>query len=671
MRAGPLVSPRAPRRGSAKTILLALMIGLVALLTTGGMAAGQAGSVSDVTYTLDADFQKGTLVNVNHDAPNSNQLQLNAETSTFPSIWVSLSLRCTIAKINTETGAILGEYRTIADGASCNESSRTTVGLDGSVWVGHRGPGGATHVGSAGSNQCIDRNGNGSIETSTGYGDVKPWTGDTSVVANAQDECIIHHVDTDSVFSGFSDTRHMSIDANNNLWIGSFNSGGEFIRVNGTTGAVETPVKDLPCGGYGGLIDGNGIIWSAQGSLLRWDPNAPDSAGTNPQCISTGHSVYGVAVDSNGFIWTSQLGGGEVRKTSPDGATTVGPFFYGNPQGAQGLAAAPNGDIWVSGGLSCSSPCAIGHLKNNGDPVGAVPNPTGTGSTGVAVDAAGKIWTANRSSNTATRIDPNAGPLGLDGVTHVGAVDLTVDFPAGPDGRPAPAPYNYSDMTGAQLLSATAPQGTWTVVQDGGAAGTQWNKILWNTEAQGSVPAGTSIGVEARAADTQAALGSQTFSPVTNAAQLSLTGRFIEVRATLRPSDAGTSPVLSDIRVCEVGGCQAGTTTTPPPAAQTRRPTARVAGVPSTCVRGSFNARIRIRAAGELRRVRVTLNGRRVMSTRRKSFSVRIPARTLRSGRYRLRVVATDSLGRTVRITRTFRRCARPAQQREVPTFTG
>ena len=321
----------------------------------------------------------------------------------------------------------------------------------------------------------------------------------------------------------------------------------------------------------------------------------------------------------------------------------------------------------MSAGLSCSSPCSIGHLKNNGDLVGAVPNPTGIGSTGVAVDAAGKIWTANRSSHTATRIDPNAGPLGPDGVTHVGAVDLTVDFPAGPNGRPVPFPYNYSDMTGAQLLAATAPQGTWTVVQDGGAAGTQWGQIVWNTEAQGSVPAGTQILVEARAADSQAALGSQTFTPVTSASPLSLTGRFIEVRVTLRPSDAGTSPVLSDIRICEVGGCQAAAK---PPAAQRRRPSARVAGIPDHCVRGSFNARVRVRASGELRRVRVTLNGRRVMTTTRKSFSVRIPGRTMRSGRYRLKVVATDSLGRSTSVTRRFRRCARPAQL-VVPHFTG
>src|SRR5688500_16832562 len=146
---------------------------------------------TDVLYTTDADFDQGTLVNVNHDSPNSNQLQLNTTSGTFPFIWVALSQRCTIAKVNTQTGAILGEYRTVADGAPCYESSRTTVGIDGSVWVGHRGPGGVTHVGLVELNQCIDRNNNGTIETSTAYADVKPWSGAVSNLANAQDECIL------------------------------------------------------------------------------------------------------------------------------------------------------------------------------------------------------------------------------------------------------------------------------------------------------------------------------------------------------------------------------------------------------------------------------------------------------------------------------------------------
>jgi len=110
---------------------------------------------TDVTYTTDADFDQGALANVDHDAPDNDQLQVS--TGTFPFIWIALSQRCTIAKIDTETGAILGEYRTVSDGAGCAESSRTTVSFDGSVWVGHRGPGGVTHVGQVELNQCVDR----------------------------------------------------------------------------------------------------------------------------------------------------------------------------------------------------------------------------------------------------------------------------------------------------------------------------------------------------------------------------------------------------------------------------------------------------------------------------------------------------------------------------------
>jgi hypothetical protein len=525
-------------------VLAALTLSVLLSAPALGVVVG-----TDVTYTLDADFDQGTLVNVNHDAPDNNQLQLNETSGTFPFIWVALSQRCTIAKINTTSGAILGEFRTISDDAGCNQSSRTTVAIDGTVWVGHRGPGGVTHVGLQELNQCVDRNANGTIETSGAYGDVKAWSGADSNVANAQDECILHHVDTDAVFGGFADSRHMSIDAANNLWVGNFNGGGQFIRINGTTGVVETAPRSFDCGGYGGLIDSAGVIWSANGGaagLLRWDPAAADSP-TNPQCLAV-PNVYGLAVDQTGWVWVSALFGDSVWKVSPDGNTILGPFSHGSDN-AQGLALSSDGDVWVSSSLFCGFGCTIGHLKNDGTFVGNVPNPTGAGSTGISVDAAGKIWSANLNSNTATRIDPTAGPIGGDGVTPVGAVDLTVDFPFGPDGRPLPFPYNYSDMTGAQLLGSTAPQGTWTVTQDGTALGTTWGTITWNTEPEGDVPAGAELTVEARAADTEAGLGSEPYVAVTSGTPFSLTGRFIQVRVTFKPNANGDSPILSDIRI--------------------------------------------------------------------------------------------------------------------------
>lgn len=540
------------RKGTGLLAAVALLASLL-LSTLVGSSAGATVVGTNVDYTTDADFDQGTLVNVNHDAPNSNQLQLNTASGTFPFVWVALSQRCTIAKVNTATGAILGEYRTVADGAGCNESSRTTVAIDGSVWVGHRGPGGVNHVGLAELNQCVDRNGNGTIETSSGYGNVLPWPGAVSTVANAADECILHHVDTNAL--GLQDSRHMSIDAANKLWVGDYVGGSKFVRINGSTGAVESSVFDLPCGGYGGLIDGNGVIWSANGSnpgLLRWDPAAAMSA-SNPRCLNS-ISPYGLAVDKNGFIWVSALFGNRVWKVSADGNTILGPFGHG-ADSAQGLAVTPDGDVWVSSSLFCNSGCTVGHLKNDGTFVGNVPTPTGIGSTGVSIDADGMVWVAHRNSHTATRIDPNAGPIGGGGDT-VGAVNLTVSFPA-TAGRPVPFPYNYSDMTGAQLFSSTAPQGSWTVTQDAGSAGADWGDITWNTEDEGDEPAGTAIVVDVRTADTEAGLGSASYVPVANGGAIASTGRFLQVRVTLKAAPDGTSPVLSDLHV--TGGNEAPT----------------------------------------------------------------------------------------------------------------
>jgi hypothetical protein len=642
------------------------VIGLaIAVLCVLGFAVAQAAVPgTDKLYTTDADFDQGTLVNVNHDAVH-DQLQLNEETSTFPFVWIALSVRCTIAKVNTETGQILGEYRTISDSSGCNESSRTTVALDGSVWVGHRGPGGATHVGLAELNQCKDRNGNGTIETSTpqgdpasAYGDVKPWPGSTSDVAQAQDECILHHVDTDALQLG--DTRHMSIDPNNKMWIGGFNGGHRFMRVDASTGAIETVPRNFACGGYGGLVDGQGVIWSANGGssgLLRWDPDEADGP-TNPRCLSV--NTYGLALAPDGNVWTTTFGS-TVHRISADGNTISAPFAHG-ASNAQGLAITSNGDVWVSSSLGCSSNCTVGHLNKDGVFLGNVPNPTGAGSTGVAVDSKGKIWTANRSSGTATRIDPNGGALGSDGVTRIGAVDLTVNFPAGPDGRPFPSPYNYSDMTGAQLLASTSPQGSWTVTQDGGANGFKWGEIVWNHK----TPPGATVLVEARAADSEAGLGSIEYAPVTNDQLFSMTGRFIQVRVTMRPGDGNASPVLEDIRVCDAGGCK------PPAAAAqpTATPTGGVQGQQAQNRSCGSKRRIlmTLRVEKELRRlkaktsdvksVRVTVNGKRATVFKRGGrWRARADLRRLKEGRYVVRITVTLKNGKKLTGVRRYLTC--------------
>jgi hypothetical protein len=648
------------------------------VLVLGGTVGSAAVSGSDVTYTADVDWDKGTLVNTNHTAPNNNQLQLNAVTSTFPFIWVALSNRGTIAKIDTATGTILGEYSTSPDTYRYPDPSRTTVSLDGSVWAGNRQGqcpiqletvgdyvrcGGVIHVGLEEANQCVDRNGNGTIETSSGYGDVLAWPNllgaDTDGgVSSVQDECILHYTKVAA-----SATRHVTINADGDVWTsGRFSSNDAvFELVDGSTGEVVRTEGPFNCGGYGGLIDGNGVVWSASssGDVLRWDPNAALGPG-NPTCIDIPN--YGLAIDPAGNIWVSQLGSGcNVTKLAPNG-TVLGTFSQ--HVCAQGLAADARGHMWISSSLSCSSNCVVSHLDNDGNHIGNVPIAPNAGPTGIAIDAQGKIWSANIQSSSASRIDPNAGPLGSDGVTPVGALDLTVPLPAGPNlGQEVANPYNYSDMTGTALLQSTSPQGTWTVVQDGGAAGTNWGTVRWNQEAQGSVPAGSSITVEVRAADTEAGLGSQAFVAVSNDAPFALTGRFLEVRVTLRPNQQGQSPVVSDIRVCAVGGCVT-VAPQPPPAAPPSPPASVRPARPRTtrAVRRCTVPNVRGRTARAAGRAIVRAGCRTTVMGRRYSVATR-PGRVLGQS---IRPGARVRRGTIVRLV--LSRGAQPARR---PPFTG
>ena len=235
----------------ASTILAIPILALSA-----GSALGQDGSK---TWTENADFDEGTLINVTYD-PVPDQLQLVDQGEAFNFIWVAASDRGTIVKIDTVTGDVLGEYHSAPLGRGLNPS-RTTVDANGNVWAGNRnensgGKGSIVHIGLEENGQCVDRNGNGVIDTSTALGDIKAWpnTGGADTnggVSTALDECIIHYVRT----SG-TNVRTVAIDGSNNVWVGGLtNRTHELYDDNGI--AVPGSQFNLGCGGYGGLVDGN------------------------------------------------------------------------------------------------------------------------------------------------------------------------------------------------------------------------------------------------------------------------------------------------------------------------------------------------------------------------------------------------------------------------------
>ncbi|NBB74119.1 MAG: T9SS type A sorting domain-containing protein [Bacteroidetes bacterium] len=536
------------------------------------------------TYTTDADFNEGTLVNVNHDAPNNDQLQLNETTTTFPFINVAASNRGTVVRTNTETGEIIGEYRSAPQGYGLNPS-RTTVDLFGNVWTGNRNEQGfltdpvlgsvphgsvvkigliigGTRVDASstpdpsgqylappfGYNTCVDRDSDGLIKTSRGLGNILAWNsttdhlggadgiGDTDAdgrgagtVEDAEDECIVifqRTPDADAV-------RHLSVDANNDVWTGGYPfAQRRFHKLDGSTGEIRDSFNARPfgCGGYGGLIDGNGVLWSAsisQNRLLRYDTNTDTGS-----CIPNPQS-YGLGIDTNGFIWNSTFNNNSVVKISPSGVIQPGfPKSTGGAIGDRGVAVTPSDNhVWIANSAGSN----VSRLDSNGNVLKVIS--VGLTPTGVAVDAAGKVWVTNLNSNNIMRIDPNGGGDGL------GTVDLTVNLGAGA------GPYNYSDMTGVVAIGSTAPQGTWTVVHDGGSADLLWNTLSWNSDE----PSGTGITGKVRAANTQAGLASEPFTTVLNGTDFSadgIQGRFVEIQMTLaRNTSASASPVLFDATI--------------------------------------------------------------------------------------------------------------------------
>src|SRR3972149_11770234 len=98
----------------AEKILRCLFVFVFVVGTASMPGKGAMAQVSDndVLYTTDADFDQGTLVSVNHDAPYNDQLQLNSPTEPFPFINVAASGRGTVVRANTETGEVAGEDRT-------------------------------------------------------------------------------------------------------------------------------------------------------------------------------------------------------------------------------------------------------------------------------------------------------------------------------------------------------------------------------------------------------------------------------------------------------------------------------------------------------------------------------------------------------------------------------
>jgi hypothetical protein len=518
------------------------------------------------TYTTDADFEEGLLVNVNYEPPGSDQLQLGVAQALSSVLSVACGGTGTIVRIDTRTGEVLGEYRTAPNNYD-RDPSRATVDLEGNVWAGNRLEGGAagaifgsvvkvgvvlggTRVNADGTpnpngrflappfeySTAVDRDGDGLIATSRGLGDVLSWPGNgddglggsDARVEDAKDECILVFQRTTA-----PRVRHISVDPDGNVWAGGYPSvPTSFDLLDGVTGArlANVPAAPPGCGGYAGLVDGTGTLWSSselEDAVYRRD------AGGAASCIPVQPSPRGLALTLGGEVVCA--GGNRIAFLSPDGLdVTILPVR--DAADLHGVAVHPaDGSIW----LASSGNDRVLRLDPDGNLLATIPVAFGGAQgdlpRGVAIDGDGFVWVANQGSDDLMRIDP-----------LIDAVDLRVPL------QPGAAPYDPSDMTGEALRTTLLTRGQWTVVTDGGAAGTPWSSVRWSADTPGE----SSLAVFVRAADALGDLAGLPWQEVANTAPFDLPGRYLETRVEFdRGVPGGPSPVLFDLTVAAGAPC--------------------------------------------------------------------------------------------------------------------
>lgn len=149
-------------------------------------------------------------------------------------------------------------------------------------------------------------------------------------------------------------------------------------------------------------------------------------------------------------------------------------------------------------------------------------------------------------------------------------------------------------------------------------------------------------------------------------------------------ADAANCPATDEIGTtrpqgpaCDVGAYEVPVTPAPtPPAApapaKPAAPKVGVAGVRRACVSSSFHIRFHVATSASVKSVVVRLDGRRIKSTSKSSFTLTINSKKLKAGRHRLTISATDSAGQTTTTHKSFSVCKAAKPRRKIaPRFTG
>jgi hypothetical protein len=485
--------------------------------------------------------------------PNGD-LVLDQSTIEDHFLWIANDAEGTVSKIDTRTGAEVARYASVTrdparlinhvgrsipawnadangNAHADNRPSRTAVDFYGDVWVANRAHDLANLQPSITKirndpETCVDRNGNGVIDTSREVNGIPGiQLDDPMEFFGEADECIAMTVVVGNLTpSGGAGARALAIDAGQgieggqndpgNAWVGMFTERA-FYQIDGVTGAILQRVATPNVEPYGAAIDSQGRLWAPHGCcgasrvLGRIDttqnPAPYTSITSQPQCTGLGFGSYGIAVDLQDRVWIGAWPTGCLLRYDPAANSWIEAQItgYASNWGVRGVGIDTRGNVWAAIHRNWADGALARINANTGASTGVwqVDGPQGNGDipVGAGVDFAGQVWTVNQATSNASRlhVDPTTG----EPAPHPTTGNLVDTFPVGR------YPYTYSDFTGLGLRTVTRPSGEYTIPIQGcvDLTAAQWLRIHWDA----TTPPGTSVEILVRVGDSLATLNQQ------------------------------------------------------------------------------------------------------------------------------------------------------------------
>jgi len=360
----------------------------------------------------------------------------------FSYLWVANTTQGSVSKINTMTLTEEARYYAHADPANAS-TSRTSVNIDGRfVVVTNRAGYSATKI-AATKDDCVDKNGDGMIQTSQNKDDLLPW---------GTDECVLWSTLVNPISFGYNGGPRGTAWApgefnkdtckyeNQKVWVGWMDAPGHAIigRFDGDTGVQDATIPldnwTSQISPYGAAADGFNYIWTINvyQELVRIDATTLEVK----RYPAPGINFYGMTVDAKGNPWFGPYNNSPVAMFDAKTETFV--QIPGSNENHRGVAVDGDGMVWVASNAGGTHGCGMNQIDSNTMTVvqfhtfEQCSNPVG-----ISIDVDGFVWMVDYGG-WAYRIDPDT--------YQKQQVIIPGDH------------YTYSDMTGGGLQNAIIPK---------------------------------------------------------------------------------------------------------------------------------------------------------------------------------------------------------------------